>query len=444
MLKILVLDPYPKANHRICKDNAGAYGTANHYGNNLFCKFLNYFVKNSDLSPPLFAAQIIGELISSGHDVKYSQDIHNDDDYNLYIIISSIVCHETEVENIKILAQRKKNILVAGPFATSNPTLYVNAGAKVIMGEPDMFFHKFNLNIDEIKNLPSEIKNFKIFDIDELSRPGWKEIFKFVKPRMKFLGKGSSIYLQSSRGCPYPCFYYCTYPTQQGRKLRFKSVDIILSEMNYFYKELNVKNFVFRDPVFAISKKHTVDLCQKIIQNNIKFNLCIETHLNNIDEELSLMLKSAGVKLIYIGIESGVKKIRDESHRLSEENDKQIEKINYLEKLGIMVKANYIVGLPKDTKETYLQTLEYAKEVNTSYAQFSVFTPYPGTPSYLDYKEKITTKKFEDFTQWRLVFNHENFSQKDISDLITKSYTEYYLNFKWIVKYLKNKLLKFN
>ena len=27
MLKILVLDPYPKANHRICKDNAGAYGT---------------------------------------------------------------------------------------------------------------------------------------------------------------------------------------------------------------------------------------------------------------------------------------------------------------------------------------------------------------------------------------------------------------------------------
>ena len=253
-------------------------------------------------------------------------------------------------------------------------------------------FFKFNLNLQEINNLPSKIKNFKIYDINELSIPGWKQIFKFVKPRMKFLGKGNSIYIQSSRGCPYPCFYYCTYPTQQGRKLRFKSVELIVNEMNYFYKELKVSNYVFRDPVFAISKKHTMDLCKKIIDNGIDFKLCIETHLNNIDEELSIMLKKAGVKLIYIGIESGVKKVRDESHRLSEENDKQIEKIKTLENLGILVKANYIIGLPKDTKETYLQTLEYAKLVNTSYAQFSVFTPYPGTPAYLDYKDKIKHK----------------------------------------------------
>ncbi|MDC0851291.1 radical SAM protein [Candidatus Pelagibacter sp.] len=442
MLNILVLDPYPKANHRICKDNAGAYGTANHYGDNFFCKFLNRLVKNSDLSPPLFAAQIIGELSNAGHNVKYAQEIDNKY-YDFIVIISSIVCHETELENIKVLIQNDKNVIVAGPFATSYPDPYIKAGAKVILGEPDMFFHNFDLNIDKIRNLPSKIKNFKIYDINELSIPGWKEIFKFVKPRMKFLGKGNSIYIQSSRGCPYPCFYYCTYPTQQGRKLRFKSVDLIVNEMNYFFNELKVQNYVFRDPVFAISKKHTMDLCTKIIENGIKFNLCIETHLNNIDKELSLMLKKAGVKLIYIGIESGVKKVRDESHRLSEENDKQIEKINYLEKLGILVKANYIIGLPKDTKETYLQTLEYAKLVNSSYAQFSVFTPYPGTPAYSDYENKINTKKFEDFTQWRLVFNHNNFSKREISELITKSYTDYYLNYKWIIKYIKHKLLNF-
>ena len=442
MLNILILDPYPKANYRICKDNAGAYGTANHYGNNLFCKFLNYFVKNSDLSPPLFAAQIIGELINADHNVKYSQEIDGND-YDLVIIISSIVCHETELEKIKILIKENKNVLVAGPFATSCPEPYISVGAKVIIGEPDMFFHNFNLNVNEIKNLPYRIQDFKVYDIDELSIPGWKEIFKFIKPRMKFLGKGNSIYLQSSRGCPYPCFYYCTYPTQQGRKLRYKSVDLIVNEMNYFFKELKVKNYVFRDPVFAINRNHTINLCKKIINNGIKFNLCIETHLNNIDKELSLILKKAGVKLIYVGIESGVKKVRDDSHRLSEDNDKQIEKINYLEKIGIFVKANYIIGLPKDTKETYQQTLQYAKLVNSSYAQFSVFTPYPGTPAYLDYKNKITTNRFEDFTQWRLIFEHDNFTKFEISELITKSYTNYYLNYKWILKYIKNKLLNF-
>ena len=84
--------------------------------------------------------------------------------------------------------------------------------------------------------------------------------------------------------------------------------------MNYFYKELNVKNFVFRDPSFCNKQKNILLILSKNYSNGIKFNLCIETHLNNIDEELSLMLKSAGVKLIYIGIESGVKKNKGQNH----------------------------------------------------------------------------------------------------------------------------------
>ena len=440
MLNILVLDPYPKASHRICKDNAGAYGTANHYGDTLFCKLLSLLVRYSDKSPPLFAAQIIGELESSGHQVEYSQQI-KDKNYDLYIIITSIVCHETEIEVIKKLNYQNKNIIAAGPFASSVPENYIKAGAKVIFGEPDMFFHKFNLDKKDITNLPEIIKNFAIYDINEMSLPGWKTILKKVNTTMKFLGSGKSLYIQSSRGCPYPCFYYCTYPTQQGRKLRFKNVSKILEEMNYFYKTLNIKNFIFRDPVFAISKKHTMELCESLIQNKVKFNLCIETHLNNIDEELTKKLYAAGVKLIYIGIESGVEEIRKISHRLSEENDKQIEKIRYLEKNGIKVKANYIIGLPEDTEETYLKTLEYAKLVNSSYAQFSVFTPYPGTPSYEDYKNKILTNKYENFTQWQLIFEHKNFSAKKINELLSKSYTDYYLNIKWFIKYMKNKIL---
>ena len=440
MLNILVLDPYPKANHRICKDNAGAYGTANHYGDNLFCKLLSLLVRYSDQSPPLYAAQIIGELLNAGHKVEYSQKI-NDNDYDLYLIISSIVCHETELDCIKKLKLKNKLIIATGPFAASVPQNYIDAGAKVLFGEPDMFFHKFNLDIDEISKLPEMIKNFKIYDIDELSIPGWETIFKVVKPSMKFLGSGGSIYIQASRGCPYPCFYYCTYPTQQGRKMRFKDTEKILMEMNFFYKKLNIKNFVFRDPVFAISKKHTLELCEKLINNQVKFNICIETHLNNIDEELAAKLKKAGVKLIYIGIESGVEEIRKVSHRLSETNDKQIMKIRFLEKMGLKVKANYIIGLPEDNESSYLKTLNYAKIVNSSYAQFSVFTPYPGTPAYLDYKDKITTSKFENFTQWRLIFKHKNFSVEKINELLSKSHTDYYLNPKWIVKYLKNKLL---
>jgi radical SAM superfamily enzyme YgiQ (UPF0313 family) len=440
MLNILVLDPYKQAQHRICKDNAGAYGTANQYGDNFFCKILNFLVRYSDSSPPLYAAQIIGELHSFGHNVEYDQKIPKKN-YDLYIIISSIVCHETEIDVVKKLKSDKKNIIAVGSFATTVPEKYIEAGAKVVSGEPDMFFHNFNYKKEELEKLPNLIKNFKTIDLNELSLPGWEIIFKFTKPKMKFLGPGNSIYIQSSRGCPYPCFFYCTYPTQQGRKLRFRDSSKILEEMNYFNKKLGVRNFIFRDPVFAISKKHTMELCKKLINNKEKYNICIETHLNNIDEELALNLKTAGVKLIMIGVESGVEEIRKVSHRLSETNDKQLDKINFLEKIGMKVKANYIIGLPEDNEETYYRTLNYAKLINSSYAQFSVFTPYPGTPAYLEYQDKIVTKKFEDFTQWQLIFNHKNFSPSKINKLLSESYTDYYLNPKWIIKFLKNKIL---
>ena len=53
---------------------------------------------------------------------------------------------------------------------------------------------------------------------------------------------------------------------------------------------LKVKNFIFRDPVFSIDRKHTVKICEAIISRGIKFNICIEVHLKNIDDELTKIL----------------------------------------------------------------------------------------------------------------------------------------------------------
>ena len=64
------------------------------------------------------------------------------------------------------------------------------------------------------------------------------------------------------------------------------------------------------------------------------------------------MLKKAGVKLIYCGIETSDEKVKKESKRASDGNSNEILKIKFLEKLGIKVKAMYIIGMPYDTEET--------------------------------------------------------------------------------------------
>ena len=451
-MKVLIVDPYPTVSYRISKDQNGGFGTANNYGDDFFSKTISKFVKNSIDFPPFYIVQIIGELLKNLYEVEFVKDIekkkYNLNEYNFFIVATSIVCHETEVQIIDYL---KKNInsetqviFAVGPFASAMPDNYVKAGAKVIKGEPEMFFYNFIFKEHEVINLPNVIEKLDAIDLDDLSIPGWEVIFKTYIPKMKFLGLEPAVNINASRGCPYSCFYYCVYPFQQGRKLRLKNPEKLINEMQYLNNKLSVKNFIFRDPVFSIDKKHTIEICNKIIEKKLKFNICIETHLKNVDDELAILFKKIGVKLIYVGIESSNEEVRKDSKRTSETNDEQINKVRLLESLGIKVKAMYIIGLPSDTKESFLKTLEYAKKINSTYAQFSVFTPYPGTPAFLEYKNKIKSLKYEDFTQWNLVFEHKNFTEKDIRELLSYSYRSYYLNGKWILRYfIVSPFLKF-
>ena len=190
-----------------------------------------------------------------------------------------------------------------------------------------MFFHKSKKKISDFKKLPKIVENFRLYKLDELSFPGWEVIFKNYIPKMKFLGPGPTININASRGCPYSCFYYCVYPLQQGRKLRLKSPNRLLDEMIYFNKKLNVSNFIFRDHVFSIHREHTKEICKTIIKSKYKFKIAIETHLKNIDNNLAKLLKKAGIKLIYVGIESEDANVRKNSNRISE------DKLNNFNKL---------------------------------------------------------------------------------------------------------------
>ena len=96
-------DVYPKTPYRISKDQNGSYGTANNYGQGFVSRILRFLVKNSIDFPPLYSVYVCGELINSGHNVSYSKELDLEKNYDLYILPSSIVCHETEIEHIKIL-----------------------------------------------------------------------------------------------------------------------------------------------------------------------------------------------------------------------------------------------------------------------------------------------------------------------------------------------------
>ena len=437
-MKILILDVYPKKNYRISKDTSGGYGTGNDFGDTLVPTILKrILIKNSNW-PPLFAAYTHSALKKNGHDVKYSQKLpSNIKDFEIIVLVSSIVSYETEVKNIKVIRKNDitKKIFIIGPFVSSNPQLYEKYDVNLVIGEPEfLFFQEKNLSkiFDQKKILSSQ----KLTELEELPYPDWIDMGFNLAEINNLFGKTKSVPILGTRGCPFSCFKYCVYPLQQGRKVRQRNPKDIIAEIAYWKNNYKVNMFIFRDPVFSINRKHTIQFCEELIKSNLKIKFVIETHLKILDQELIILLKKSGLKGVKVGIESYSDNVLEEANRHTETKDQQLKKINDLHKNNIMVSAMYIIGFPEDNKNSIYATIKYAIKLNTSYAQFSVWTPYPGTPVFNEYQDKITTTIYENFTQYQLVFKHKLLSELDVRKLLSLAYTKYYFRISWLFKYL--------
>jgi radical SAM superfamily enzyme YgiQ (UPF0313 family) len=92
-------------------------------------------------------------------------------------------------------------------------------------------------------------------------------------------------------------------------------------------------------------------------------------------------MKEAGCRLMIVGYESGdaqiLKNIKkgatlDMARRFTEN----------AHKLGLVIHADFIVGLPGETRESIRRTIDFAKGLDTETIQVSIAHAYPGTEFY--------------------------------------------------------------
>lgn len=433
-MKILIADVYPDLSYRLIKDTAGGYGTGNDFSGNFFYRFLNKFLSTMLAMPPMSAIYIYSILKKQGHDVNYKVYQKNfvpTEDYDAYIVPSSIIAYETELEFINKLAKKDKLIFVTGIFSNIKQEDY-NKDVIIVKGEPEKFFLENNLDVKFLDKqlLAEKAKNNKnLDDLDSLPFPLWNDYLKNYKLKNNFLGYNSApaIPITFSRGCPYSCFNYCTYPLQQGRKVRFRSVKNVVDEIEFLNNVYNYEKFVFRDPVFSINRSKTIELCEEIIKRKLKIYFLIETHLNNLDDELIKILAIAGLKMVYVGVESSSSDVLKNISRFSVTNDKQYNVIKKLKDNNVITKTMFMLANPEDDNDTINKTIEYAKFLPSDLVQFSIFTPYPGTPIFASFKDRLITNKMENFNQYKLVYKHKHFDNSSISMLKLKAYYKVYI-----------------
>ena len=187
--------------------------------------------------------------------------------------------------------------------------------------------------------------------------------------------------IMGSRGCSYRCTF-CGASAVFGRRVRPRSVESILAEMEQARARWGVKNFTFSDDNFVFSEQRTQEFCRALMRGGHRVRWSCLTRVDLSPETLALM-KRAGCVLIGFGVESGsaavLRRIKKRIHL------QDVQRVfASARRAGIKTKAFFMIGLPGEGPVELNQSVELALRIRPSYLWLSILVPLPGTRLYME------------------------------------------------------------
>jgi anaerobic magnesium-protoporphyrin IX monomethyl ester cyclase len=245
--------------------------------------------------------------------------------------------------------------------------------------------------------------------------------------------------LITSRGCPYHCIF-CD-KSVFGSRWRARSPGNVLDEMEQIVKDLRIRSMILYDDLFIVNKQRAIEVCQGILERGLRVEWKCEGRVDRVDEEMLRWMKKAGCSLIAYGVESGNQQGLDYLRKKTTLS--QIRRaFDLTHKAGIRPMAYFILGIPVETFEGGLKTIEFAKELKPEYAQFSILSPYRGTDLYEEavgrgwYREVDANNPF-DKDQKRPVVLSENWSEEQLREILKKAHRRFYFRGGYILNRLR-------
>jgi len=172
--------------------------------------------------------------------------------------------------------------------------------------------------------------------------------------------------------------------------MRFWSPELIAGEFDKLW-EMGVRTIRISDEMFLLNRKYYVPLCEMLRDRGYGEELLmwVYSRVDTINDKSNLkLLRDAGIKMVSLGVESGNKKVRLEVTKGKFEEVDIKDVIQKCRDAGIEPMANYMFGLPGDTYESMLETLQLSLELNTTVWNAYAATALPGSQLYKDCVDK--------------------------------------------------------
>lgn len=297
-------------------------------------------------------------------------------------------------------------------------------------------------SLHDVKGIVFEDKNSKeivvnpeaplIQDLDELPFPALN-LLPMKKYRLLDMDTHMTTMI-TTRGCPMQCSF-CSSAAMHGKKIRERSVENIVDEIEYLKTNYDIDTIAFMDDTFTLKKRKVMAICDEILKRNIEIMWDCTSRVDTLDEKLLKKMKEAGCITIFIGVESADQQQLDNMCK-----NTTIAKIEnafkIAHKLKIRTIASVALGMPGDTKEIMNKTVKFVHKLKPNYAIYSLATPYPGTRFYKEAFEKnlIKIKDWSKYTLITPILETIDCSLNDMRKIQAKAFMKFYLRPHYIIR----------
>jgi radical SAM superfamily enzyme YgiQ (UPF0313 family) len=240
----------------------------------------------------------------------------------------------------------------------------------------------------------------------------------------------------TSRGCPMRCAY--CYNTQfSQKKWASLSPELTVSLFHKLVNQYGIRSISLLDDNFFVDLKRVRRICELIIKNNLCLDLhnvnCRADTIAKLDDDFLDLMKKAGIKQLFVGVESGSDKVLSYIKK-----DITVEQIlaasTKMKKAGIKALYSFMAGFPHESIEEIKQTLclmsRLLKENRDAIVfRLQLYTPFPGT-ELSNYASDLGMKLPNSLDEWS-TYHYENINF-DVFENHHKKFIEnvaYYTNF---------------
>lgn len=299
-----------------------------------------------------------------------------------------------------------------------------------IIGGIDGLYVKSDLKKQDLKKASAvNLDELPFFDIDFIE----KKFYYSTVSRQR-----NVITLLSSRGCPYKCtFCDVPYKVFRGRK-----IDNVLDEIKLRLSQ-GFKEIFFYDDTFNVDTQRVIDLSERIIKENLKFEWSFRGRVDATTFEMLKVAKRAGCQKIHFGIETTSNEgLRELKKGITIEQAK--DALSWCRKLKIKTIGDFIIGLPfEKSREDVINNIERSMDFSPDYAQFSFLEPMPGSQIYEDGVKQgiIDPSGWENFIESPSIdfeppLWSQYLSKEELADLVYFAYRRFYIRPTYILRNL--------